>query len=202
MSTYFLCGHLLPTLPSAHRCQHGHARTVTNHNVGNLFNLAAQTLAKSLSASGNNKVITERVSSVNEFNQGLTRNGNVTGGVVFFGHGGLDSHSLSALFPGELAGSNSYNITSLNVGQLSNKFLASGISITLNACHAGLGGRTIAQIIANQLRRTVYAPPVDMFFSANPAPHYFNPKTDVAPGGIPAYMVPNSTAPLKAFTPQ
>jgi hypothetical protein len=174
-----------------------------NHNVGNLFNLAAQTMANSLSLSGNNKVVTQRVSSVTDFNDGLTTNGSITGGVFFFGHGGRDYHGLSSLFPGELSGSDSYNITALNVWQLSNTNLGNGISITLNACHAGLGGRdSIAQKMANQLKRTVYAPPVDMFFSANPSPHLYDPKIDVAPSGVPAYMVPNSTAPLKAFTPQ
>jgi len=173
-----------------------------NHNIGNLFNLSAQTLANSLSLSGNNRVITQRVSSVNDFNDGLMTNGSITGGVFFFGHGGRDSHGLSALFPGELAGNDAYNITALNVRQLSNKNLGNSVSITLNACHAGLGNASIAQQMANQLKRTVYAPPVDMFFSANPNPHLYDPNTDVAPSGVPTYMVPNSTAPLKAFYPQ
>ena len=176
-----------------------------DHNMGNAFNLAAQTLANSLSLSGNNNVITQRVSSVTDFNNGLTTNGIIAGGVYFFGHGGRDSHGYSAIFPGELAGSNSYNITLLNVRQLSNKNLASGVTITLNACHAGLGGRTsIAQSMANQLKRTVYAAPVDMFFSSNSNPHFFNPKSpaDADPTGVPTYMVPNSNAPLKPFFPQ
>jgi hypothetical protein len=176
-----------------------------NHNVGNDFNFAAQTLANSLSLSGNNNVITQRVSSVTDFNNGLTTNGTIAGGVYFFGHGGADSHRYSALFPGELAGSDSYNITLLNVGQLSNKNLATGVSITLNACHAGLGGRaSIAQLMANQLKRTVYAAPVDMFFSSNSNPHFFNPRSpaDANPSGVPTYMVPNATTPLKPFFPQ
>ena len=176
-----------------------------NHNVGNNFNLAAETLANSLSASSNNKVITERVSSVNEFNQGLTTNGMISGGVYFFGHGGRDAHGLSAIFPGEQAGNDAYNITALNVKQLSNKYLANGVSITLNACHAGLGGKnSIAQLMANQLKRTVWAAPVDMFFSSNPNPHFYNPKSsaDANPIGVPTYMVPDNTSPLKAFSPQ
>jgi hypothetical protein len=69
--------------------------------------------------------------------------------------------------------------------------LGPNASITLNACHAGLGGRmSIAQLIANQLRRTVLAYPVDMYFSSDPTPRRFQ-KVMVSPSAMPVYMVPN-----------
>jgi hypothetical protein len=40
------------------------------------------------------------------------------------------------------------------------------------------------------LKRTVYAYPVDMYFSSNPSPKRFV-KGMKAPSGVPTYMVPN-----------
>jgi hypothetical protein len=160
-----------------------------NHNVGQLFGLAAQTQAQNLNAA-NNSVITQRVSSVSDFNSALTTNGIIDGGITFFGHGGMDGHGNWALFPGENPG-DSNNITVLDVGQLSNANLSLSTTITLNACHAGLGGRrSVAQLIANQLKRTVFAYPVDLYFSSDPAPRRYTP-TMRAPSGVPTYMVPN-----------
>jgi hypothetical protein len=161
-----------------------------NHSVGGLFARAAETAAINLTQSGNNTVITKRVSSVSGFNGALTTNGMIDGDVTFFGHGGVDSHGNYALFPGQNPG-DANNISAINVGQLSNAYLGSAVTITLNACHAGLGGRrSIAQLIANQLQRPVLAYPVDMYFSADPAPRRFR-KGMTAPTGVPAYMVPN-----------
>ena len=161
-----------------------------NHNVGQLFNLAAETQASQLSQSGNNLVITQRVSSFSDFSTALTANGFINGGVTFFGHAGIDGHDNSALFPGEQPG-DANNISAINVGGLSNANLGHNITITLNACHAGLGGkRSIAQLIANKLQVTVLAYPIDMYFSSSPTPAIFSP-TMVAPSGVPVYMVPN-----------
>jgi len=107
------------------------------------------------------------------------------------GAGGMGTgNKYSALFPGETPVSGS-NLTFQNVNQLSNMNLAPNATITLNACHAGYGGRSsIAQLIANQLRRTVYAYSVDMYFSSSPsAVRYVKGMT--APTSLPVYMVPN-----------
>jgi hypothetical protein len=158
-------------------------------NQGQLFNLAAATLELSLSQSGN-RIIDARVSSFSDFAAALTANGLIDGGVTFFGHGGIDRHGNMALFPGQDAG-DANNVSILNVGSLSNGNLGPNASITLNACHAGLGGRmSIAQLIANQLRRTVLAYPVDMYFSSDPTPRRFQ-KVMVSPSAMPVYMVPN-----------
>jgi hypothetical protein len=83
------------------------------------------------------------------------------------------------------------NVSAINVAQLSNVNLGPKVTITLNACHAGYGGRrSIAQLIANQMNRPVLAYPVDMYFSSDPTPRRFSPRT-VSPAGVPVYMVPN-----------
>ena len=72
-----------------------------------------------------------------------------------------------------------YNVSIINAGKLSNANLALGATVTFNACSAGYGpygGRhSIAQNIANELKRTVLAYPVDMYFSAGPTPKRFQP---------------------------
>ena len=159
-------------------------------NVGSLFNLASETQAMNLTQSGSNTVITQRVSSFSDFSAALTTNGLIDGDITYFGHGGLDHHGNPALFPGQAYG-DAYNVSVLNVGQLSSANLGSNVTITLNACHAGLGGRrSIAQLIAKQLNRPVFAYPVDMYFSSDPTPRAFT-KGMQAPTGVPTYMVPN-----------
>ena len=68
-----------------------------------------------------------RVSSVQDFAAQLVSNGPITGGVVYFGHGGADPNpdgtAGSGLSPGEGVGANT-NITSANVNLLSNSQLA------------------------------------------------------------------------------
>ncbi|MGO9095238.1 MAG: hypothetical protein ACLQGV_08440, partial [Bryobacteraceae bacterium] len=161
-----------------------------DHNVGQLFSLAAETQLLNLTQSGNNVVVSQRVSSFADFNAALTANGWIDGDVTYFGHAGLDVHRNPALFPGQEFG-DANNVTVLNVGQLSNAQLDPNVTITLNACHAGYGGRrSIAQLIANQLGRRVLAYPVDMYFSSDPTPRAYR-KGMVAPSGVPTYMVPN-----------
>jgi hypothetical protein len=125
-----------------------------------------------------------------EVNAALTTNGTINGAVTYFGHAGIDGHKNYALFPGQNPG-DSNNVSILNVGELSNRELGSGVTVTLNACHAGLGGRSsIAQAIANQLKRTVLAYPVDMYFSSSPSSQRFSPNMK-APNNPSVYMVPN-----------
>jgi hypothetical protein len=161
-----------------------------NHSVGELFNLAAQTQATNLGAFGNNTVITQKVSTVADFNTALTTNGLIDGTVTFFGHGGIDSHGNYAIFVGQNPGDTN-NLTIRTIGQLSNQQLGAGVTVTLNACHAGLGkGSSIAQILANQLRRTVFAYPIDMYFSASPVARRLQPGMK-SPSSVPVYMVPD-----------
>jgi len=172
-----------------------------NHNVGRLFNLAAQTEVNNLRQSADNAVITTRVSSFADVSVALTGNGTIDGGVVFFGHGGIDAHGNWALFPGELPG-DANNVTRLNVGQLSNVNLGADITITLNACHSGAGGtRSIAQLLANQLRRTVLAYPVGMHFGSSPTFTRFQPRATV-PSSVPVYMIPDDGRMAARFSPQ
>ncbi len=162
-----------------------------NWNVGQLFNYAAQTRASSFIQSGDT-VISKRISTVSDFNSALTTNGLISGQVVFFGHGGIDRNGNLALFVGQNPG-DIYNLSVLNVGQLSNVNLGPSVTITLNACHSGLrlgGMPAIAQLVANQLRRTVFAYPVDMYFSSDPTPRRFSPRM-TTPNAPPVYMVPN-----------
>ena len=166
-----------------------------DHNVGGLFNLAAETRSVSLTQAGNNTVISQRVSSFADFNAALTANGPIDGDITYFGHAGLDSHRNPALFPGQYPG-DANNVSIINVGQLSNAQLGQNVTITLNACHAGYGGRSsVAQLLADKLGRTVLAYPVDMYFSSDPTPRAFK-KGMVAPSGVPTYMVPNGDGTL------
>ncbi len=161
------------------------------HNVGPLFDLAGETQAQNLTSSGNNMVITKRVSTIWNLSLALITNGPIDGTVTYFGHAGLDFRGNLALFPGELRG-DAYNVSVLNVNELSNSQLGPDVTITLNACHAGVGGKnSIAQLIANQLKRTVFAYPVGMYFSSSPTPRHFDAETMHAPTGVPTYMVPN-----------
>ena len=171
-----------------------------NHNVGGLFNLAAETKALALTQAGNNTVITQEVSSFANFSAALAANGPIDGDITYFGHAGLDTHGNPALFPGQNPG-DANNVSIINVGQLSNAQLGPSVTITLDACHAGYGGRrSIAQLLANQLGRTVLAYPVDMYFSSDPTPRAFQ-KGMVAPSGVPTYMVPNGNGMLPISFP-
>jgi hypothetical protein len=86
-----------------------------------------------------------------------------------------------------------------NVNLLSNSQLGPDATITLNACLAGKGkDRSIAQLIANQLRRKVYAYGVPMFFSTNPSAKW--PGAD-PPNRKPVYMLPDGGAKLLCFAP-
>lgn len=101
------------------------------------------------------------------------------------------------------------NVSYENVGLLSNlvvansgsNILASTAAITINGCRAGTdvydyyAGFTtsIAQQLANKVRRGVYAYKVGMYFSALDAAHdtKFAPEeNDKGPSSLPVYMVP------------
>jgi hypothetical protein len=189
------------------------------YNAGQSFVLGAETAEAALIQAGaGNYHAPISVSTVSDFAAALTSNGLITGGVVpttplgmngplaggvtFFGHGGRDHDWNSALFLSPNAGSE-YNLTVSNVGQLQNTDLGKDVAIVLNACHAGYnpnGHASIAQLVANQLKRTVWAYPVGMYYSANPAPRLMQPVGYNADGTpiwekvntTPLYMVPNA----------
>jgi hypothetical protein len=192
------------------------------YNAGQSFVLAAQTASTALTQSGaRSNGIPTLVSTVSDFATALTTNGFITGGtapltalgmngpiaggVTYFGHGGwLDLGGGvydSALFLSPTQG-NIFNLWVQNVGQLSNANLGPNATIVLYACNAGKNrnaGDSIAQLVANQLRRTVWAYPVDMYYSANPAPRRLKPVGYNSNGTpiwekvntTPLYMVPN-----------
>ncbi len=178
------------------------------HNVGQLFDFAASTQAASLTASGSNAVVTDRISSVENFNSGLTTTGTITGGVSYFGHAAqmkqADGSYLSLLAAGQGQGVDT-NVSALNVSMLSNSQLGQNIRITLNGCNAGLPpivgtGHSIAQLIANRLNRPVLAWKVGMFF-ANDLTARFPKKLDPQSNVI--YMLPDGGSGVAActFTP-
>jgi hypothetical protein len=194
------------------------------YNAGQSFVLAAETASAALTQSGaSSNSVPVLVSTVSDFAAALTGNGFITGGVTplttlgmngpiaggvtFFGHGGwLDLGGGvydSALFLSPTRGS-VYNLWIQNVGQLSNANLGTNATIVLYACNAGKNrnaGDSIAQLVANQLRRTVWAYPVDMWYSADPTPRIMLPVGRNADGTpiwpkvkstTPLYMVPNA----------
>lgn len=147
------------------------------HKVGSMFNLAAATRAGELSNplwDQANQRPYFRASSVEDFDNEMNFSAeSITGEVVLFGHSGRvqrGSRLLSAFFIGEnheVPGSTPHpNLYSDTVSLLHNSHLGPNVTIRLNGCHAGLGGGwSIAQQVADQLQRRVFAYPVPMFFS-------------------------------------
>jgi hypothetical protein len=177
-----------------------------NHNVGDLFHLAAGTEQDALNAQGNLAGSPQRVSSVQDFAAQLTASGPITGGVIYFGHGMgwpyADRTMGSALAPGEQAGENT-NITAENLNLLSNAQIDTSATITLHACYAGYGsGRySIAQLIANQLQRRVYAPTAGAFFSVDPNSHLTGGTAPTVPDQKPMYQLQDFGKPFHLFLP-
>jgi RHS repeat-associated protein len=165
------------------------------HNVGGLFDSAAQTYANQLAANGDT-AITVPVSNVQDMAAALTSNGYIDGGVTYFGHSGLVG-DLSGLFLGQDAGFYT-NLTSQNIGLLSGANLGPNASLRLRSCHAGYGNPSIAQSLANQLNRGVYAYDTDLFFSNDPNATY---PTTVSPSQ-PTYLIPHGGVPPIPFTPK
>jgi hypothetical protein len=160
-------------------------------------------------SSGSNTVITDRASSVQDFESGLANNGSITGGVFYLGHAGelLQNGSyVSALEVGQASGI-STNVSLFNVSQLTNTNLASNVTMILNGRHAGLqpsgGGHSVAQEIANQLGGTIYAWKILLFFSVNPnatnstGPYSSDPSLDPLYGqNHNIFMIPEGGPPI------
>ena len=148
-----------------------------------------------------------RVSSVQDLASQLTVNSQITGGVEYFGHGAgvryPDGTYGSILAPGEQAGPDT-NISADNVGLLSNAQLDPGATITLHACYAGLGaGRySIAQLIANQLQRRVFAPRGGTFFTVDPnSRNSGGTAPQRLPSSKPIYQLQDGGVPFGMFLP-
>lgn len=198
----------------------GTAGRYVNHNVGNAFNVSAQTQANSLQAQGYN-VFACRVSSVQDVDAALTQHG-LIGGVSYFGHSGpyaLYSGNqfvgqLSILAVGQATGFYT-NIRASNVSILANvqqaytgpqgqqqNILGPSASITLNGCAAGQdiydydasAVTSIAQLISNQTRTEVYAYKIGVYFSQKDAVHATSAtaadEPNLLPSSPPMYMIP------------
>jgi IPT/TIG domain/Bacterial Ig-like domain (group 2)/Galactose oxidase, central domain len=187
------------------------------HNNGQNFNIAAQTAANNLVASGNN-VVACRVSSVENVVTALTTNGSIGGGITYFGHGGpYNVYDPTGKWVGELSllgvgngTETDTNIEFRNVAQLAavqtannqSNIIASGASWTTNGCKAakivmdyyGHKPLAVAQEIADQIRRNVYAYSVGMYFSthdiATATSSNYLGEPDPLPASLPLYLVP------------
>jgi len=145
----------------------------------------------------------------------MTTSGPINGGIIFYGHAGrLERADLpGALYSLVSVGQgtdDSANISYLNVNTLSNAQLGANVTITLNGCNAGKswspGQPSAAQLVANQMRRTVYAYPVGMYFSQNPNDTHVNGAGQANPANsLPMYMLPQGRVPKPKptqFSPQ
>ncbi|MGO9453839.1 MAG: kelch repeat-containing protein [Candidatus Binataceae bacterium] len=165
-----------------------------NWNVGYEFGLAAQQAANDLQTQGH-RVIACRASGVQDFNNELTGNGLVDGGVIYFGHAGkmiIDGTTYRALFVGQDPVVNE-NLYSGNVMMLSNTQLGSGVSVTLNGCDAGadiVASDSIALLMSARLQVLVWAYNVGLYFSPLDADHETMWVRSAAPSDLPVYMVP------------
>jgi hypothetical protein len=184
------------------------------HNLGNAFAAAAQTQAYLLNSQGH-RVIACRVSSVQNFDDALlghlqdeSLNGQIDGGVIYFGHSGQYSppgttYTFSILAPGQEQGPDT-NVTFDNLYELGNvvdnNMLGGSASIWLNGCNAGLDiydayaryKTSIAKGLSIILHRPVYAYDVGTYFSRRDAASdkHYNGEGFLAPETPPAYAVP------------
>ena len=171
-------------------------------NAGNLFRLAASTEAALLRAAGHT-VAVKPVVGVRSFGEALMENGYIDGGVVYFGHGGVIQRTGElGLFPGDEPVA-AANITESNVRELGGKGgnLGPNASLSLRACNTAAGGRrSIAQQIADQLKRGVYGYEQGMFFSQNP--NATRPDSRQLPNATPIYLRPWGGGTPVGFVPR
>jgi hypothetical protein len=186
--------------------------------AGLLFQRAAETqrdcLTTALSASacssvfqappanlGNsqNTAVIVPVNSDPDFNNALVNNGQISGGVYYYGHGYAGGLNPSDKGREEANPPNDW-IYPGNVANMSPaEFVGGNVTVTLRACHAGQdrkGGSSIAQLIANQLNVPVYAWRPGMFFSlTTTATNYNDPRTGLLKPrpinpGTPVFLLP------------
>ena len=165
------------------------------HNVGQAFDLAALTEAADLQAAGNDVTIVH-AANVADFNAALVNSGEIDGGVEYFGHSSYDR-----LYIGENPGTGT-NLTAANISDLSNAHLGQNATIALQGCFAGSGAdASIAQMIANQLRRRVTAFPNSTFFGGAKCPKNSRP-SDRAPSKAPVRVCQQGGAGPLTFYPK
>jgi hypothetical protein len=141
-----------------------------DHNIGNVFELAAVTEKSTLDAQGDRAVI-DRESTRTGFESAFTSHGTIDGGVFYFGHGSLTAAPngngyVEELAVGERPGRET-NFLPEDVPKLSGGNLGPGAEVTLNSCYSGasgtiygryrLVGPPLAQLMANRLGKTVNA---------------------------------------------
>jgi hypothetical protein len=194
------------------------------HNVNYGFALAAQQNANDLQAQGN-KVIACRISTAKDFNQALTTNGSIGGGIIYFGHSGpyLFSSSprviLSILAIGQAAGGDT-NLSYNNINEICptgcSSILGSNITLVINGCRAGksvpgdpsdatgISATPIAKVLARQLSIRVTAYMVGTYFSLNNAANAtstdWRGEPNPLPTSTPMYLIPEG-APAKKKAP-
>jgi len=176
-----------------------------HHNAGGEFDLVAATAAAELKAAGDTVVIQD-VSTVEGFNSALNGNGTIDGGVIYFGHAAefdYDNAKYGGLVLGGATGE-ATNLTPLNVNRISGAHLGPDTTITLNGCNAGFdpGNGSIAQAIANQLRRDVIAYKVPMFFGGRQCPRNSGGPGSKGPSKTPVHMCPEGGGAPTTFKPQ
>jgi hypothetical protein len=189
------------------------------HNAHQAFNLAAQTEANSRQSQGNN-VVACRVSSVENVVTALTSEGFIGGGVIYFGHSGpfgpVDPVTnrplwqVSILAAGEGTG-DSTNVSFRNVSELSavqtaytggQSIIGPNAAILLTGCraavtiydHYALFETSIAQLIANDTKRGVYAYKASTYFSlknvTNATSSNWAGEPNPLPESVPMYLIP------------
>jgi hypothetical protein len=133
------------------------------------------------------------------FNYALTSGPEITGGVIYFGHGGADPRTgEGALFVGHGPRD---NLLPGNVSLLSGSKLGLNATIELNACYSGAGGaNSIAAHLARQLKRPVVGWTADMGFSPKPS-QFIGGEGVIHPDTGPTYMVVNPTGQKATYQP-
>lgn len=174
------------------------------------FYLVAQQKVNDLQGAGNSAIAC-RVSTVGQFNAALTQNGYITGDVMYFGRSGIADINpppaqASEVFVGQGTGTNT-NITYNNVntlcpppGCMINNYLSPNTAIRLYGCAAAYrmfdyyanAWTSIAQMIATQLNRGVYAYEVGTYFSNVVASQdqYSSGEGRQGPSTLPDYLIP------------
>ena len=188
-----------------------------DHDVKDLFKLAAQTQADNLASRGH-RILACRVSNIEQFNLDLTQHGQIDGAVIYFGHSGLigfrsSPHGpvtavASEVFVGQGTGDDT-NIAAYDVNYLSDiktayggqNSIAPSAALTLSGCNEGeivddyyaQTTAAIAQLISNVINRGVYAYEVGVYFSNTDVYHDQSVMGATAPDptdGLPVYVVP------------
>lgn len=170
------------------------------HDQGTNFLRAAETRKAELESWGNQATIVP-VGSVTEVRDALLNNEQITGGVIFYGHGGLIPNTdRIALHIGQGSGLDS-NLDRNNVWRLDGRNLGPKAVIELNACHSGLalpGRPALAQAIANQLQRWTTGYDTGIKFTGRPGVYG---RAKYPPSKGPVYMVPAPPGRLMGFSP-